>query len=382
VNIYNFYELIMFEFAVISESKKSRARAGVMQTSHGVVKTPVFMPVGTLASVKSLSPEEIKEAGAGIILGNTYHLYLRPGCDVIALFAGLHGFMNWNGPILTDSGGFQVFSLAKLSKITDEGYTFQSHIDGSSHILTPEKAVEIQISLGSDIMMSLDQCIQYPAQKNEAQSALDLTTAWAGRCKKTWQEKGEGKNALFGIVQGGMYKELREKSAGDLVKMDFSGYALGGLSVGEPVDIMLEIADFTLPKLPFEKPKYIMGVGTPENLVELVALGADMFDCVLPTRNARNGQMFTDKGTINICNARFKYDTKPIEEGCLCYTCRNYSRAYLRHLFMAKEILAYRLNTIHNICYYTKLMRDMRAAILNDAFEVFRKEFYRRRNEA
>ena len=372
----------MFEFAVISESKKSKARAGLMKTSHGVVETPVFMPVGTLPSVKSLSPEEIIEAGASIILGNTYHLYLRPGCDVINLFSGLHGFMNWKGPILTDSGGFQVFSLAKLSKITDEGYTFQSHIDGSSHILTPEKAVEIQISLGSDIMMCLDQCIQYPAEKNEAQSAMNLTTVWAGRCKKAWQEKGENKNALFGIVQGGMYKELREKSACDLVKMEFSGYALGGLSVGEPVDIMLEMVDFSIPMLPSEKPKYVMGVGTPENLVELVALGADMFDCVLPTRNARNGQMFTDQGTINICNARFKYDTKPVEERCLCYTCRNYSRAYLRHLFMAKEILAYRLNTIHNIHYYTKLMRDMRAAILNDEFDVFRKEFYRKRHEA
>ncbi|MFO7666221.1 MAG: tRNA guanosine(34) transglycosylase Tgt [Desulfobacterales bacterium] len=371
----------MFDFTVVSESKDTRARAGLMKTSHGVVETPVFMPVGTLASVKSLSPEEITEAGASIILGNTYHLYLRPGCDVINLFSGLHNFMNWKGPILTDSGGFQVFSLAKLSKITDVGYTFQSHIDGSSHILTPEKAVEIQISLGSDIMMCLDQCIQYPAEKKEAQAALDLTTVWAERCKKTWEEKGENRNAIFGIVQGGMYKELREKSSRDLVKIGFLGYALGGLSVGEPVDIMLEIADFTLPKLPSEKPKYIMGVGTPENLVELVALGADMFDCVLPTRNARNGQMFTDQGTINICNARFKCDTKPVEEGCLCYTCRNYSRAYLRHLFMAKEILAYRLNTIHNIYYYTKLMRDMRAAILNDAFEVFRKEFYRRRHE-
>jgi len=372
----------MFNFAVISESKETRARAGVMKTSHGVVETPVFMPVGTLASVKSLSPEEIAEAGANIILGNTYHLYLRPGCDVINLFSGLHGFMNWSGPILTDSGGFQAFSLAKLSKITEEGYTFQSHIDGSSHILTPEKAVEIQLSLGSDIMMCLDQCIKYPAEKKEAGSAADLTTEWAGRCKKAWQEKGESKNALFGIVQGGMYKDLREKSARDLVKMEFSGYALGGLSVGEPVEIMLDIADYALPCLPGEKPKYVMGVGTPENLVELVALGADMFDCVLPTRNARNGQMFTGRGTINICNSRFKYDTKPVEEGCLCYTCRNYSGAYLRHLFMAKEILAYRLNTIHNVYYYTKLMRDMRAAILNDAFEVFRKEFYRKRHEA
>lgn len=366
----------MFDFTIVSESKKSRARAGIMRTPHGVVETPVFMPVGTLASVKSVSPEEIKNAGASIILGNTYHLYLRPGCDVINLFSGLHRFMNWNGPILTDSGGFQVFSLAKLSKITDEGYTFQSHIDGSGHTLTPEKAVEVQISLGSDIMMCLDQCIQYPAERKEAEAALELTTVWAKRCKTKWEERCENKNALFGIVQGGMFMDLREKSAEDLVETGFSGYALGGLSVGEPVEIMLEIADFTLPKLPDEKPKYVMGVGTPENLVELVALGADMFDCVLPTRNARNGQMFTEKGAINICNSQYKYDTGPIEEGCFCYTCRNYSRAYLRHLFMAKELLAYRLNTIHNIHYYTKLMRDMRTAILNDEFETFRKEFY------
>jgi queuine tRNA-ribosyltransferase len=374
--------MTMFEFNIVSESKKSRARAGIMRTSHGVVETPVFMPVGTLASIKSVSPEETAEAGASIILGNTYHLYLRPGCDVISLFSGLHGFMNWHGPILTDSGGFQVFSLAKLSKITAEGYTFQSHIDGSSHILTPEKAVEVQISLGSDIMMCLDQCIQYPAEKKEAESALELTTAWAKRCRNRWDEQGENKNALFGIIQGGMFKDLREKSAADLVETGFSGYALGGLSVGEPVEIMLEIADFALPKLPDEKPKYIMGVGTPENLVELVSLGADMFDCVLPTRNARNGQMFTSGGTINICNSQYKYDTAPVEEGCLCYTCRNYSRAYLRHLFMAKELLAYRLNTIHNIYYYTRLMRDMRGAIAEDAFEAFKKEFYRRRHGA
>ncbi len=370
----------MFDFTVISESKNSRARAGLMHTSHGVVETPVFMPVGTLASVKSLSPEEITEAGASIILGNTYHLYLRPGCDVINLFSGLHGFMNWKGPILTDSGGFQVFSLAKLSKITDEGYTFQSHIDGSSHTLTPEKAIQVQMLLNSDIMMCLDQCIKYPAEKKEAQDALELTTQWAKRCKKTLEETGENRNALFGIVQGGMFKDLREKSANDIVEIGFSGYALGGLSVGEPADIMVEIANFVLEKLPAEKPKYMMGVGTPENIVDLVALGTDMFDCVIPTRNARNGQMFTNTGTINICNSRYKYDTKPVEEGCLCYTCRSFSRAYLRHLYMSKEILAYRLNTIHNIHYYTKLMKDMRKAILKDEFEKFKSNFFGKKN--
>ncbi|MBU1052730.1 MAG: tRNA guanosine(34) transglycosylase Tgt [Proteobacteria bacterium] len=371
----------MFDFKVIAKSSNSRARAGLMRTSHGDVETPVFMPVGTLASVKSLSPEEITQAGASIILGNTYHLYLRPGCDVIKLFSGLHKFMNWKGPILTDSGGFQVFSLAKLSKITNEGYTFQSHIDGSSHTLTPEKAVEVQLLLNSDIMMCLDQCIHYPAEKKQAQDALELTTQWAKRCKKTWEEAGENKNALFGIVQGGMFKELREKSAQDIVEIGFPGYAIGGLSVGEPIDIMLEIAEYSLDKLPSDKPKYMMGIGTPENIVELVALGTDMFDCVMPTRNARNGQMFTSMGTINICNSRYKFDTLPVEEECNCYTCRNFSRAYLRHLYMAKEILAYRLNTIHNIFYYTKLMKDMRKAILNDEFESFRTNFYNKRTK-
>jgi queuine tRNA-ribosyltransferase len=370
----------MFDFKVVSVSKKSRARAGIMNTSHGIVETPVFMPVGTLASVKSVSPEELVDAGASMILGNTYHLYLRPGCDVIGLFQGLHKFMNWKGPILTDSGGFQVFSLAKLSKTTEEGYSFQSHVDGSSHILTPEKAVEVQILLGSDIMMCLDKCIQYPADRKDAESALALTTEWAKRCKKRWTEGGGG-NALFGIIQGGMFKDLRERSAYELIETGFPGYAVGGVSVGEPVEIMLETADFILPKLPDVKPKYIMGVGTPENLVELVSLGADMFDCVLPTRNARNGQMFTSAGTINICNSRYKYDTAPLEKECLCYTCRNYPRAYLRHLFMAKELLAYRLNTIHNIHYYIKLMKDMREAISVGSFEVFRKEFYGKRQE-
>lgn len=367
----------MFDFKVISESKETKARAGLLHTSHGTVETPVFMPVGTLATVKSLSPEELMDAGARIILGNTYHLYLRPGCDVINRFSGLHRFMNWSMPILTDSGGFQVFSLAKLSKIKENGVSFQSHIDGSSHLLTPEKAIEIQRCLGSDIMMCLDVCLEYPAKKDDLIDALELTTAWAQRCKKTWENGG---NALFGIIQGGMFTDLREKSINDLIKIGFSGYAVGGLSVGEPKDIMLEIAEFTLPKLPGKKPKYIMGVGFPEDLVEIVALGADMFDCVLPTRNARNGQMFTEYGTLNICNSRFKHDTDPIEPGCTCYTCRNYSRAYLRHLYMAKELLAYRLNTIHNIHYYTKLMECIRSAILCGKFEAFRKEFYGKRS--
>ena len=365
----------MFSFKIIAESTTTRARAGIIQTAHGVIETPVFMPVGTLGTVKSLSPEELLDCEATIILGNTYHLYLRPGCDVIRRFSGLHGFMHWNRAILTDSGGFQVFSLAKLRKITEDGVAFQSHIDGSSHMLTPEKAVEIQICLNADVMMCLDECIPYPADRSQTQNALKLTARWADRCKKTWEEHSQDAGALFGIVQGGMYKEFRAMAADDMVEKNFSGYALGGLSVGEPKDLMLEMADFTLPRLPAAKPRYVMGVGTPQDLVQLVALGADMFDCVLPTRNARNGQMFTPTGTINICNSRFKYDTDPIDSECLCYTCRNYSRAYLRHLYMSKELLAYRLNTIHNIHYYITLMRRMRTAICNGTFDDFRNDF-------
>jgi queuine tRNA-ribosyltransferase len=371
----------MFNFKITSKSTKTRARTGIMETLHGPVKTPVFMPVGTLATVKAMSPEDLSECGAQIILGNTYHLYLRPGCDVVQQFSGLHRFMGWDKPILTDSGGFQIFSLAKLVKITDEGAAFQSHIDGSSHLLTPEKAIEIQITLGSDIIMSLDQCIAYPAEKKDAKDALELTTRWSQRCKTYWEENTPGENALFGIVQGGMFKDLRKESAEALGEIGFSGYALGGLSVGEPKDIMYEIADYALPVLPDEKPKYIMGVGTPEDLVMLVEMGADMFDCVMPTRNARNGQLFTESGTINICNARFRSDTEPVDTECKCYTCQNYSRAYLRHLYQAREILAYRLNTIHNIHYYTRLMQEMRTAIQQDKFQEFKKAFYSKREK-
>jgi len=388
----------MLKFEIVAESKTTKARSGLLTTAHGEIKTPVFMPVGTLGTVKSLSPEELIECGAQIILGNTYHLYLRPGCDVIRRFSGLHDFMHWDRPILTDSGGFQVFSLAKLRKITEEGVFFQSHIDGSEHMLTPEKSIEIQLCLGSDIIMCLDECIKYPAGRNDTKNALELTSRWAKRCKNAFKE-GIGSTHLtvasrensdnkqyvkrvdltpwlFAIVQGGMFKDLRKLSADALIEIGFSGYAIGGLSVGEPKDIMFEMAGFTLDRLPDTKPKYIMGTGTPEDLVELVALGADMFDCVLPTRNARNGQMFAKNGTINICNARFKYDTKPVESGCTCYTCRNYSRAYLRHLYMAKELLAYRLNTIHNIHYYMSLMKRIRKAICEGEFDRFRKDFY------
>lgn len=369
----------MFDFKVIAESKTTRARAGVIQTARGEIETPIFMPVGTQGTVKSLTPEELLSAGAQIILGNTYHLYLRPGCDVIERFDGLHAFMNWSGPILTDSGGFQIFSLAGLAKISDAGVTFQSHIDGSRHLLTPEKAVEIQTCLGSDISMCLDQCIRYPAERHLIRQALETTGQWAKRCKAAWQGMSTDRHALFGIVQGGVFKDLRTASVESLIPLDFDGFAIGGLSVGEPVEVMLEIADFTLPKLPDEKPKYVMGVGTPENLIEMVALGADMFDCVLPTRNARNGQVFNRHGTLNIGNAKYKHDTNPLEPGCLCYTCQNYSRAYLRHLYMAKELLAYRLNTLHNVYFFMNIMKQVREAIAKDEFDLFRKEFYKQR---
>ncbi|MGB8718579.1 MAG: tRNA guanosine(34) transglycosylase Tgt [Desulfobacterales bacterium] len=357
----------------------ANARSGLLQTAHGAIRTPVFMPVGTLGTVKALSPEELRAGGAQIILGNTYHLYLRPGCEVIETFNGLHAFMNWPHPILTDSGGFQLFSLARLTRITEEGAAFQSHIDGSQHLLTPEKAMEIQICLGSDIAMCLDQCLQYPAEPAQTRSAMSLTTRWARRCKEFWAEHAPADRLLFGIAQGGMDPALRAQSAAELVDIDFPGYALGGLSVGEPTALMLEVAAASLPMLPVDKPRYVMGVGTPEDLVELTALGADMFDCVLPTRNARNGQLLTAFGTLNIANARFRLDPGPVDPDCDCYTCRHYSRAYLRHLYLNRELLAYRLNSIHNLHYYAGLMAAMRAAIEASGFDAFKKAFYRRR---
>jgi queuine tRNA-ribosyltransferase len=365
----------MLDFNVIATS--GRARTGLIETSRGIIKTPIFMPVGTLGTVKSLTPEELLNCGAQIILGNTYHLYLRPGSEVIDRFEGLHKFMHWDKPILTDSGGFQVFSLAKLSKITDQGYSFQSHLDGSSHLLTPEKSVEVQLCLNADIIMCLDQCLPYPATDAQTHDAMRLTTRWAERCKTAWQAKAGPQNALFGIVQGGMNKTMRQQSAQAIAEIGFNGYAIGGLSVGEPKDLMYDIADHTLPYLPNDKPKYIMGVGKPEDLVELVGMGADMFDCVMPTRNARNGQLFTCNGTLNIANARHTRDTNPIDAECGCYTCAHYSRAYLRHLYMAKELLAYRLNTIHNIYFYLRLVRSMRTAIRANRFEQFKQDFYK-----
>ena len=367
------------KFEVTHNCRKTRARTGLLHTPHGPVKTPVFMPVGTLGTVKSVIPEELDDCGAQIILGNTYHLYLRPGCEVIREFGGLHKFMHWEKPILTDSGGFQIFSLAGLTKITEEGATFQSHIDGSRHTLTPEKSMEVQLALNSDIIMCLDQCIAYPADQKQAREALERTSRWSRRCKQYFNDHVDGANALFGIVQGGMFPELRSISAESLVEIGFDGYAIGGLSVGEPKDIMLEMADHTLPLLPDDQPRYIMGVGTPEDLIELVALGADMFDCVLPTRNARNGQLITRSGAVNISNAKYRKDDGPPDPHCNCYTCRHYSNAYLRHLYMTRELLAYRLNTIHNLHYYIHLLESARTAIVENRFDAFKNEFYRQR---
>lgn len=368
-------------FSIEAVSSESRARSGRLHTGRGVVKTPVFMPVGTLATVKALSPGELIDCGAQVILANTYHLYLRPGCEIINLFGGLHGFMNWQKPILTDSGGFQIYSLAKMSEITENGYAFQSHIDGSRHMITPEDAVDIQLSLNSDIMMCLDQCISYPADEKQAQQAHRLTVSWAKRCKEhKMLAEASKNNLLFGIIQGGMYPRLRERSAGAITELDFPGYAVGGLSVGEPRELMYETACFTLRLLPEKKPRYVMGVGRPEDLVEMTGFGADMFDCVMPTRNARNGQLFTASGTLNINNSRFRKDTRAVEPGCTCYTCTNYSRAYLHHLYRNRELLSYRLNTIHNIHYYTTLMRELREAVKEDKFNEFRLQFYKARN--
>ncbi|MFH2061101.1 MAG: tRNA guanosine(34) transglycosylase Tgt [Pseudomonadota bacterium] len=374
----------MLTFKLLKQSKEanglehSSARLGTITTDHGKIQTPIFMPVGTLGSVKAVSVEDLEHCKAQIILGNTYHLYLRPGSEVIEHMDGLHEFIRWDKPLLTDSGGFQFFSLAKLAKFTDEGVQFQSHIDGSRHFFSPERAVEIQMTFGSDIMMSLDWCMGYPASESEALKALDMTSAWAKRGFNFWQTKGSINN-LFGIVQGGMHKHLRTLSAAQLTRIDFPGFAIGGLSVGEPKELMYEMADHTLPLLPEEKPRYIMGVGTPENLVELVGMGCDMFDCVMPSRNARNGQMFTSKGTINISNAKFRFDKRPIDDECECYTCQNYSRGYLRHLYKSREILSYRLNTIHNLYYYLDLMAQMRHAIAENCFLTFKHDFYSKR---
>ncbi len=364
------------EFQIIHEERHTNARYGIIRTPHGSFETPVFMPVGTYGCVKSLSPDDLKEIGIEIILSNTYHLYLRPGHKLIEELGGLHKFMTWDRPILTDSGGFQVFSLARLREITDEGVLFQSHIDGSRHFIRPEDSILIQKSLGSDIIMAFDECAPYPAEREYIERSVRRTTEWAKRCLETI---GEDRNqAIFGIVQGGIYMDLREKSAKELVKMEFDGYAIGGLSVGEEKEVRDEIVKNTAPLLPKEKPVYLMGIGKPEDIVDSVIAGVDMFDCVIPTRNARNGTLFTKHGKIVIKNARYTKDKRPIDEECRCYTCRNFSRAYLRHLFMTKELLVYRLNTIHNLFYYSDLIKEIREAIKKDRLLEFREKFYER----
>lgn len=335
------------------------------------------MPVGTQGTVKALTPEDLKTIGIEILLANTYHLYLRPGHKVIERLDGLHEFMNWSGSILTDSGGFQVYSLAKLRTISEEGVRFQSHLDGSTHLLGPEEAMDIQQSLGADIIMAFDECAPYPADYDYVLNSVRLTQRWAERCVA----KKPHNQALFGIIQGGMYPDLREMSAKGLVDLDFDGYALGGLSVGEDKLTRQRVIEETVPFLPDEKPVYLMGVGTPEDIIDAVQEGVDMFDCVMPTRNARNGTLFTSTGKVTIKNASYLEDPRPVDEDCDCYTCQNYSRAYLRHLFLAKELLSYRLNSIHNLHYYTRLMKVIREAIREDRMIAFRNEFFRMKNE-
>jgi queuine tRNA-ribosyltransferase len=367
-------------FKVLHKDKSTKARLGKLQTAHGEVNTPIFMPVGTQGTVKALSNDDVKGCGAEIILGNAYHLYLRPGLDVIKKAGGLHKFMGWDLPILTDSGGYQIFSLAKLRKLSDKGAEFSSHIDGAKHFITPEGAVDIQAALGSDIMMTLDECVHYPAAKDYVEQSLALTTRWAGRSKDRFSSKliahsSKERQLLFGIVQGGTYTDLRKRSAEELVAIGFDGYAIGGVSVGEPEDLIHEISGYTAGLLPDDKPKYLMGLGTPPDILEAISNGIDMFDCVVPTRNGRNGQAFTWNGELQLRNAEYKEDFRPIDAACGCYACKNHTRAYIRHLFNTEEILGLRLVSLHNIYFYVKLIQLSRQAISAGNFEDFRKDF-------
>jgi queuine tRNA-ribosyltransferase len=358
------------EFELLGRS--GAARRGRMQLARGRVATPAFMPVGTYGTVKGMTPEELRGIGAEIILGNTFHLMLRPGTDVIAAHGDLHDFMHWNGPILTDSGGFQVWSLAELRKLDEHGVTFASPVDGSRIFMGPEESMAVQRALGSDIVMIFDECTAYPATLDEARASMERSLRWAQRSKTA---HGDSEAALFGIVQGGMYPELRAISAAGLIDIGFDGYAIGGLSVGEPEDERIEVLDATCPKLPDDRPRYLMGVGRPEDIVRAVARGVDLFDCVLPTRNARNGHLFTRYGDIKIRNARYRADTRPLDETCDCYTCRNYSRAYIKHLQRCNEIQGARLATIHNLYYYQQLMREIRSAVEAERFAAFAETF-------
>jgi len=360
------------------ENRESSARAGKIETDHGVIETPIFMPVGTQGSVKAIEQRELEELGAQIILGNTYHLYLRPGIDVLTRMGGLHSFMNWKKPILSDSGGYQVFSLSDLRKISEEGVIFKSHLDGSTHFFTPEKVVEIQRAIGSDVIMVLDECTPYPCDHEYAKRSNQLTVRWAVRCQEALKNLPAlygHRQAMFGIVQGSTYRDIRIESAKALTALDFDGYAIGGLAVGEPIQIMYELTELSASLLPADKPRYLMGVGTPENLLECIERGVDMFDCVLPTRNGRNATLFTRQGKLNMTNAQFKNDKDPVDAECSCYACRNFSRAYIRHLFHAKEIFALQLASLHNLSFYLWLVKEARSHILSNDFSFWKKDF-------
>ncbi|WP_297057489.1 tRNA guanosine(34) transglycosylase Tgt [Thermosulfurimonas sp.] len=368
-------------FRILVRDERTRARVGRLLTRRGVVETPVFMPVATAASVKAVPPEVVAGLSARILLANTYHLYLRPGPEVIRRSGGLHRFMNWPRAILTDSGGFQVYSLSRFRKIEENGVRFRSHLDGSEHLLTPEKSLAIQADLNSDIRMVLDVCIPYPSSREETRELTRLTHLWAERSRAYWRKHSQPEVLLFGIVQGGMFADLRQESARTLVSMDFDGYAIGGLSVGEPKELMLEMLEASVEVLPEDRPRYLMGVGKPEDILEAVARGVDMFDCVLPTRNARRGTVFTSRGTFHIRNAIFKEDFRPLDPECTCYTCRHFSRAYLRHLFHSGELLIYFLLTVHNLHFYLRFMEEIRQAIRERRLEEFRKNFYQQKED-
>ncbi len=364
------------DFELLASDQHSKARRGRLKTAHGMIDTPAFMPVGTQGSVKGVSPRELRELNAHIILGNTYHLFVRPGLDVIKHFGGLHNFMSWDGPILTDSGGYQIFSLVKLRKITEDGVEFRNHIDGTRAFISPEIAMEIQVALGSDIAMLLDECVPYPCEYDYTAKSAELTTSWAKRCKAVAAHSAAAtKRLLFGIIQGGTFDDLRRASAQAIVELDFDGYAIGGVSVGEPEEEMMRAVESAEPFLPTHKPRYAMGLGTPPQMLEMIARGMDMFDCVLPTRLARNGTAFTAKGTLNLKNAEFTLDKRPIEEKCACETCRQFSRGYIRHLIKAEEILGLRLITLHNLHFYLNLMSKAGTEIENGTFDQFRKAF-------
>ncbi|MDD3613984.1 MAG: tRNA guanosine(34) transglycosylase Tgt [Clostridia bacterium] len=365
----------MFRYELIKEDKHTNARLGRFHTPHGSFDTPVFMPVGTQATVKALTPKNLEEIKAQIILSNTYHLYLRPGHDLVKEAGGLHNFMNWNKPILTDSGGFQVFSLSDLRKITEEGVTFRSHLDGSSHFFSPEQAINIQNALGADIIMAFDECIPYPADHDYTDRSVDRTIRWLDRCIKAHNRDDQ---ALFGIIQGGMYEDLRLKSTLETLAFDLPGYGIGGLSVGEPKDLMYQMLDVIMPHMPKNKPRYLMGVGSPDCLLEGVIRGVDMFDCVLPTRIARNGTSLTSRGRVVVRNASYERDFTPLDPDCDCYTCQNFTKAYLRHLIKANEILASTLLSIHNLRFLIKLMEEVKMAILEDRILEYKNEFFRK----